>query len=126
MAPRTRLIALLLGGTAVLALAAIWFIVAGAHQDGRSWPPSERAAFMKSCVEQCRSSAGVTPDRYPACDSACTCAADEGEKSMTVDELASAAQAITNGNASAAQTAKMDRLKAAGMRCATGAAPAKQ
>lgn len=127
MAPRTRLIALLLGGTAVVALAAAaWFVIAGDHTAGTAWPPSEREAFMRSCTEQCRTSPGVTQDRYPVCDQACTCAADEGEKTMTVQELAAAAQAITSGNASAEQTVKMDRLKAAGMRCTTGAAPAKQ
>lgn len=126
MSRQTRLIAALLAGLAVLALAAIWFVMGRDQQAAIGWPPSERAAFMGNCIEQCRASPGMTESRYPICDSACTCAADEGEKIMTVQELASAAQAIGSGNPSAEQTAKMDRLKAAGMRCATGAAPAKK
>jgi hypothetical protein len=124
MSRQTRFIAALLGGLAVLASVAVWFVMVRHHQDGTSWPPSERAAFMRSCVEQCRTAPGVTESRYPLCDSACTCAADEGEKIMTVQELASAAQAISSGNPSAEQAARMDRLKAAGMRCAIGTAPA--
>jgi hypothetical protein len=126
MAPRTRLIALLLGGAAILVLAVLWFAIAAEHKEGTSWSASERADFMRSCVEQCRASAGMTQDRYPLCDSACSCAADEGERTTTVQELAVAVQAITSGKASTEQTAMMDRLKAAGLRCATGTAPAKQ
>ena len=126
MSRQTRFIAALLGGLVILALAVVWFVVAGHHKEGTSWPPSERAAFMRSCLEQCRTSPGVTEDRYPLCQSACSCAADEGEKTMTVEELASAAQAISSGKASAEQTAMVDRLKAAGRRCSTGTAPAQK
>lgn len=126
MSRQTRLIAALLGGLAIAIVAAAWFVFAGSHGDGTSWPPGERAAFMRSCVEKCRAAPGVTESHYPLCDSACTCAADEGEKIMTVQELAAAAQAITSGKASAEQTAKMDRLKAAGMRCSRPTNPAKK
>ena len=118
MTPRTRLIAILLGGSALLIMIAVWLVMSGDRTDGTSWPPSDRAAFMRSCIEKCRASPGVTEARYPLCDSACACAADEGEKVMSASELASAAQAITSGNASAEQTAKMERLKAAGLTCA--------
>lgn len=126
MTPRTRLAALLLGGAAILIAAAVWFLMQGNREDredGPGWPPSERAAFLKNCVEQCRKSPGVTEDKYPLCDRACSCGADEGEKIMTARELAVIAQALNNGTASAEQTAKMNRVKAAGMSCVTGTAP---
>ncbi len=126
MSRQTRFIAAFLAGLAILALVAVWFVMGRGQPPAAGWPPSERAAFMRSCLEQCRTSPGVTEDRYPLCQSACTCAADEGEKTMTVQELASAAQAISSGKASAEQTAMMDRLKAAGMRCSTGTAPAQK
>jgi hypothetical protein len=45
---------------------------------------------------------------------------------MSVRELASTAQSISSGSASAEQTAKMERVKAAGMRCAMQAAQEKK
>jgi hypothetical protein len=128
MTPRTRLTVLLLGGAAVLIAIVVWFVMARDQpQAGAGWPPSERAAFMRSCVEQCRTSPGVTADKYPLCDTACTCAADEGEKTMGVRELTAAAQAINDRSATPEQTARMDRLKAAGMRCIAGTpAPAQK
>jgi hypothetical protein len=117
MTPQTRLIAIV-GGVAFVVAAAVafWFTMAGNRADG--WPASERAAFMRNCVEQCRLSPGMTEARYPVCDTACTCAANEGEKNFTVAELGAAAQATISGNATPEQTAKMERLKAAGMNCA--------
>jgi hypothetical protein len=126
MTPRTGLIAALVVGAAALVAVAVWFAMPGSRSGETGWPPSERAAFMRSCVEQCRKSPGVTEDKYPLCDKACTCSADEGEKIMTTAELGVVAQAISSGNASEEQTAKMDRLKAAGMSCAMGAAPDKK
>lgn len=115
------------GGVAFVAAAAVafWLTMAGNHSGTTTagWPPAERAAFMRNCVEQCRAAPGVTADKYSICDRACTCAADEGEKTMTVQDLGRAAQAITDNNASAEQTAMMDRLKAAGARCAAGTPP---
>ncbi len=123
MTPRTRPIAALVGGAAILAAVAAWLVMADDRKEGTSWPPSERAAFMRSCIEQCQLSPGVTEDKYPLCDKACACSADEGEKIMTVQELGSAAQAISSGSASPEQTAKMGRLRAAGVSCVAGAAP---
>lgn len=127
MTPQTRLIAVA-GGVAVVAAAAIalWFTMASDRTKLGGWPPSERAEFMRSCVEECRKSPGVTEDKYPLCDRACTCGADEGEKIMTSQELGQTAQAISSGSASAAQLAKMERVKAAGMRCVMGSAPDKK
>ena len=125
MTSRTRLIAALAAGAVLLVGIGIWLVMTGDRTDG-TWPPSERAAFMRSCVEECRKSPGVTEDKYPLCDRACTCSADEGEKIMTVRELGATAQAISSGSASAEQIAKMDRVKAAGMSCAMQAAPEKK
>lgn len=118
MTARTRLIAALLGGAAIMVLAGVWFVMVRANDDGTSWPPAQRAAFIRSCVEKCRLAPGVTEDRYPLCDTTCACAADEGEKIMTTRELTSAGLAMANGQVSAEQTAKVERLKAAGQSCA--------
>ena len=123
MTPRTSLIAALLAGTVVLIVIAVWLVMPGDRQDATSWPASERAAFMRSCIEECRKSPGVTSDKYSLCDRACTCSADEGEKVMSVRELGLTAQALSSGSASAEQTEKMDRVKAAGMRCVAGPPP---
>jgi hypothetical protein len=121
MTSRTRTIVVAAGiAFVVAAIVAYLVTMNGNRSDRTGWPPAERAAFMRNCVEQCRNSPGVTADKYPICDKACTCAADEGEKTMTVDDLAAAAQAISSGKASPKQTAMMDGLKAAGARCAAG------
>jgi|SRR5471030_5744 hypothetical protein len=127
MTPRTRLIAALLGGAAILIAVAVWLVMPSDRKDGgTSWPPSERAAFMRSCIEECRKSPGVTEDKYPLCDRACACSADEGEKVMSVQELGLTALSISSGSASAEQTAKMERVKAAGLSCAMRAAQEKK
>ena len=126
MTQRSRLIAALAAGASLLVAIGVWLVMAGDRKDGTSWPASERAAFMRSCVEECRKSPGVTEDKYPLCDRACACSADEGEKVMSVQELGLTAQSISSGSASAEQTAKMERVKAAGMRCAMQAAPEKK
>ena len=124
MTRRSQLIAALTAGASLLVAIGVWLVMAGDRKDGgTSWPPSERAAFMRSCVEECRKSPGVTEDKYPLCDRACACSADEGEKVMSVQELGRTAQSISGGSASAEQIAKMERVKAAGMRCAMQAAP---
>lgn len=127
MTPRTGLIAALLGGVALLvAVAAWWFVAADHRKDGESWSSSDRADFIRSCVEECRKSPGVTEDKYPLCDRACACGADEGERIMTAKELAAVAQAITSGKATPEQSAKMDSVKAAGMRCIAIPPPAQK
>ena len=126
MTQRTRLIAALLGGAALLIAVAVWLVLPSDRKDGTSWPPSERAAFMRSCIEECRKSPGVTEDKYPLCDRACACSADEGEKVMSVQELGLTATSISSGSASAEQTAKMERVKAAGLSCAMRAAQEKK
>jgi hypothetical protein len=123
---RTQLISSLVAGAALLVVLGVWLVMAGGGKDGGAWPPSERAAFIRSCVEECRKSPGVTADKYPLCDRACACSADEGERIMTAQELGKTATSISNGTASPEQLAKMDRVKAAGMHCVTGAAPDKK
>ena len=126
MTSRTRLIAVLLGGAAVVAAGAVWLLMALGTRDETSWPPAARAEFIRSCVEKCRLAPGVTEDRYPLCDATCICAADEGEKIMTSAELSAAGVAMATGRLSSAQTAKVERLKAASQSCATRPAPDKK
>jgi hypothetical protein len=121
MTQQSRLIAALVAGAALLVVIGVWLVMSGNRKEG-TWPPSERAAFMRSCVEECRKSPGVTEDKYPLCDRACTCSADEGEKVMTAQEMGRTAQSISSGSASPEQIAKMDKVKAAGVSCAMRAA----
>ena len=118
---RTRLLAAILGGVAVIAL------IAGAvfmlrNQDttpsepGR-WPPGERTAFIDSCVKSCRASPGVTPARYPICDQACKCSADEAEKMVTAQELVEMYKAMQSGKATKEQNDKLEKMKATGVAC---------
>ncbi len=126
MTPRTRMIVAFVVCFVVAAAVAGWLAMSSGKKPdeaGTGWPPTSRAAFVGNCIEQCRKSPGVTPDKYPLCDRACTCSADEGEKIMTAPELDSIAQAVAKGTATAEQTAKMERLKAAGMSCVMGSAP---
>ena len=52
------------------------------------------------------------------CDQVCACAADEGEKFVTVNELAMIIMAEKVGMASSEQKEKMQRLKNASLACA--------
>jgi hypothetical protein len=118
---RTRLLAAIVGGVAVIAL------IAGAvfmlrNQDTMSsepgrWPPAERTAFIDSCVKSCRNSPGVTPARYPICDQACKCSADEAEKMVTPQELVELYKGMQSGKPTKEQTDKLERMKAAGVAC---------
>ena len=117
MSGGTRLLAIIVGAVVVIAaIAGVAIYLQRGQETGPpgplvtpgGWPASERAAFINSCVDKCRAAPGVTPERYPMCDRACKCAADEAEKTMTVEEMASAAQAISSGKASAAQAATME------------------
>jgi hypothetical protein len=83
------------------AVAGWWFVSADHNKDRALWSSSDRADFIRSCVEECRKSPGVTEDKYPLCDRACTCGADEGERIMTAGELAAVARALSSGNATA-------------------------
>jgi hypothetical protein len=116
---------LALVGTAVAIAAGIWFMTADDGAAGSGWRPAERAAALRNCVEACRSSPGVTPERYPVCDSACDCAVAEGEKTMTARDADAAAVAMKSNSATAQQKAAMEQMRDAGMRCAASAMPAK-
>ena len=82
------------------------------------WPASERASFIDSCVKSCRASPGVTADRYPLCDRACKCSADEAEKMVTAHELVDMYKAMQSGKATKEQNEKLEKMKAAGIVCA--------
>jgi hypothetical protein len=119
------LVAAIVGGLVVIALLVGIGIAVHRGQDASSpsqaltdtppghWPPGERTAFIKSCVDKCRAAPGVTPERYPVCDRACACAADEGEKIMTVEEMIAVYK-----SGKAEQNEKLKRITQAGIACA--------
>ena len=119
MSGNTRLLAAIFGGIAVIALivGAVVMLRDQSTEPGR-WPKAERAAFIDSCVKSCRNSPGVTPDRYPICDQACKCSADEAEKMVTASELVELYKAIQGGKATKEQNDKLEKMKAAGLACA--------
>ena len=82
------------------------------------WPADQRASFIENCVKSCRNTPGATAAAYPLCDQVCGCAADEGEKFVTVSELAMIVLAQKIGMASSEQKEKMQRLKDASLACA--------
>jgi hypothetical protein len=116
MSPKVRLIAAVTVGCFVIAFIVAFFTTIGRPSD-KTWSSTDRRTFIASCVEKCRIAPGVTADRYPLCDSACACAADEGQKLMTGAELGAAAQAISSGTATTEQTAKMSSIQTAAMAC---------
>jgi hypothetical protein len=112
------LVTFALVGTAVVAAATVWFMRTSEDRpDATGWRPSEIAAFLNNCIEQCRGAPGVTPERRPLCDNACKCAADEARKVMTARELDAAAQAVNNNTATEKQKTAMAQLQQAGLRC---------
>ena len=123
MSGNTRLLAAILGGLAVIALiAGAVFMLRNqstAPSEPGRWPAADRTAFIDSCVKSCRNSPGVTPDRYPVCDRACKCSADEAEKMVTAPELVELYKSIQGGKATKEQNDKLERMKAAGVDCAT-------
>ncbi len=127
MAISPRLRNSLLGGLGIAALvaavtAASYLLVPS--QPPGPWPKEQRDAFLDSCNQKCRSSPGVTPDRYPLCDKACTCGADEAEKIVSSAELARIVVAQKAGLTSKTQDEKLQKIAAAGLAC-VGATPDK-
>ena len=123
MSPRRR--NTLLGGLGIVVLVAL--VTAAAYllvptQPPGPWPKEQRDAFIDSCNQKCRSSPGVTPDRYALCDKACTCGADEAERTVSSAELARIVMAQKVGMTSKEQDAKLQRIAAAGLAC-VGATP---
>jgi hypothetical protein len=120
MSKSTLVLLSLLGGVAVLVAIVLVAIPWPGGKDaapGR-WPENERTSFIDSCVKSCRNSPGVTPDRYPLCDKACTCSADEGEKIIGSTELVAIYFGEKTGLASDEQKAKLQKLKDLSMACA--------
>ena len=126
MSGSTRLLVIILGAVVVIAAAAgIAIYLQGGQETAPpgppatpgGWPASERKAFIDSCVRSCRSSPGVTADRYPLCDKACTCSADEAEKMVSAEELVEIYKAMQGGTASKDQNDKVEKMKAAGIAC---------
>jgi hypothetical protein len=127
-----RLVAAILGGLVAIALlVGIGITVHRAGPDSAQpsrplvdgqpsdrWSEGQRAAFIDACVRSCRASPGVTPDRYPLCDQACKCGADEGEKIVTGQELVEIYKTMQSGKPTKEQNDKFERMKAAGIACA--------
>ncbi len=127
MSKGSRLLSIILGAVVVIAAVAGIAIYLQRGQETAPpgplaepghWPASERAAFVDSCVKSCRASPGVTPERYPLCDQACKCGADEGEKLVSAQELVEIYKATQSGKASQEQNDKLEKMKAAGVACA--------
>lgn len=118
MKPQTRLIVLVLAAVAIVLAAGTWFLLGDDRGSETGWRPAERAGFLNNSVDECRKAPGVTPERYPICDRACTCAADEGEKLLTAREADAAAQAMKSNSATDQQKAALQQMQQAGMRCA--------
>jgi len=129
MSGRTRLLAIFGGLAAIAVIAVVDFTLLRGHETGPPgplvtpgrWPAAERAAFIDSCVKSCRASPGVTADRYPLCDQACKCGADESEKMVHAEELMEIYKASQSGTATRDQNDKLEKMKAAGIACAKGA-----
>jgi hypothetical protein len=125
---RTRLLAIFAVSAAIALVAGIAITLQRGQEappsdpSGR-WPPQERTAFVDACVQKCRAAPGVTPDRYPLCDQACKCGADEGEKIVSGQELGEIYRAMQSGKATKEQNDKIERMKAAGIACAQNARP---
>jgi hypothetical protein len=118
MSERNRWLAAIIGGVVVVALIAGVSITLQRGEEKPPatpghWPANERTAFINSCVEKCRAAPGVTPAHYPVCDHACNCAADQAEKTLTIDELVT----IYRGNATAEQKDKLKKVEEAGLTC---------
>ena len=124
MSGRTRILAAF-GGLAVIALIAGVAITLQRGQDAQPsgepgrWPAQERTEFIDACVKNCRAAPGVTPSQYPLCDQACKCGADEAEKIVTGQELVEIYTAMQSGKPTKEQNDKLERMKAAGIACAT-------
>ncbi len=110
--------AAILGGLTIAAVAVAGYLF---WMPSSGWSTADRTSFIESCNRNCRSAPGVTPDRYPLCDKACTCAADEGEKIASGRELAEIEEAHKAGTASSEQNEKMQRITKAGLACIAGA-----
>jgi hypothetical protein len=111
----------LLGGLAIagVVVMAVWYVRSPGGSPG-GWPAEERRAFLDSCNKQCRSSPGVTPDRYPHCDKACVCGADEAERTVSYGELGRLVVAQKTGVSTHEQDEKMQRIAAASLACVGG------
>lgn len=107
-------------GVAICAAIVLAFVTVPARVGGPTgaWSETERTEFIRSCVDSCRKSPGVTPDRFPLCDDSCKCAADEGEKLLPARELTQIYTAYQNGTASPEQREKLKTLQDASLVCA--------
>jgi hypothetical protein len=121
MSTPIRWIAGIVLGLAIVTLVAVMIVRSQRGQQPSApghWPEGERKSFVDACVVNCRKAPGVTADRYSLCDQACTCAADEGEKVVSSDDLVAIYTAQQSGKVTGEQNQKLEQLKSLGLACA--------
>jgi len=82
-----------------LAVAAL--LAAVSAPTSAEWTKAQRANFLDSCVEGCRSTPNLSAEGRVACPKACDCLADEGEKVMTPADFEEAEKASDQGKTTA-------------------------
>ena len=70
------------------------------------WTKDQRTRFVASCVEGCQSTPNLSDPGKAACPKACTCLADQGEKTMTPADYDEADKAAADEK----MTPKMEAL----------------
>ena len=85
---------------------AIALVLAVARPASAEWTKTQRATFLDSCVEGCRSTPNLSAEGRVACPKACGCLADQGEKVMTPADFEEAEKASDQGKT----TAKMEEV----------------
>ncbi len=101
----------------MIAVMAIAGYLLWTREPSSGWSRAERASFIEGCTKNCRGAPGVGPDRYPLCDKACSCSADEGEKIASGKELAEIEVAHKAGTTTNEQNEKLQRITKAGLAC---------
>jgi len=109
--------ALAIAGLVAVVVAIVYF--AGRGGGPGAWPQEQRSSFVDACNKNCRSSPGVTPERYPLCDKACACALEEAEKVLSSREMVQIYLAQQSGTLTEAQKATMQKIATTGVACAT-------
>jgi hypothetical protein len=92
----------------------VFLIVAIAAPASAEWTRAQRARFLDSCLESCRSAPNLPEARKGACDKTCGCVADEVEMTVTPDEMYAVEEAAAAGKT----TPKMEELRSFFPACA--------
>jgi hypothetical protein len=94
------------GEDAMIRWLAVALVLAVAGPASAEWTKAQRASFVDSCVDGCRSTPNLSAEGRVACPAACDCLADQGEKMMTPADFEEADKASDQGK----MTAKMEEL----------------